>query len=129
MQIEIKETDIVEGLQTFVRLSTGQTFAVTAPGVIDTGEATAEIVHVAEEGPGPTQDFLRKVSIRAALGSTLPEQVNPAVGLAHDHSMSRVLEDLMGVLVAKGVIALTDLPQASQDKIAARAALRAQLSA
>ena len=39
----------------------------------------------------------------------------------------RIAEDVLDVLVSKGVITLTDLPQASQDKIAARKALRAEL--
>jgi hypothetical protein len=42
-------------------------------------------------------------------------------------NMPRLAEDVLDVLVAKGVIALTDLPQVSQDKIAERKSLRARL--
>ena len=38
---------------------------------------------------------------------------------------TRVSDDLLEALVAKGVLALTDLPQAAQDKYAQRQALRA----
>lgn len=48
-----------------------------------------------------------------------------AVALAHmDAGMIRVCEDLVAVLVQKGVIALADLPAAAQAKIVARKALR-----
>jgi hypothetical protein len=43
------------------------------------------------------------------------------------HDMPRILEVLIDLLVAKGAIALADLPQAAQDKIAVRKALRAML--
>ena len=114
MQIEIKETDFISGQQTFVRLSTGQTFSVTAPGVIDTGEATAEIVHAAEDGPGPTQDFLQALTTKANLEIA-------------DKGLIRVLEDVVAALVAKGTIAMTDLPKVTRDKFAAREVLRAEL--
>ena len=42
--------------------------------------------------------------------------------------MVRVLEDLISTLVDKGVINLTDLPKAAQDKIATRGTMRSKLS-
>lgn len=44
-----------------------------------------------------------------------------------DAEMARVVEDLVDVLVAKGVIALADLPQPAQDRINQRKNLRGQL--
>lgn len=37
-----------------------------------------------------------------------------------DQEMIRVLEDLIGVLIAKGVIRITDLPPAAQSKLFSR---------
>jgi len=45
-----------------------------------------------------------------------------------DMGYIRVIEDLIDTLVAKGVIALTDLPSTSRIKDAQRKALRAQLA-
>lgn len=47
--------------------------------------------------------------------------------LVYDLSMSRVLEDLISVLIAKGTITIDDLPADARDKIAAREALRETL--
>ncbi len=44
-----------------------------------------------------------------------------------DLEMVRVLEDLIGVLIDRGVVCITDLPEAAQRKLQARAQTRAQL--
>ncbi len=44
-----------------------------------------------------------------------------------DAGMARFAEDLFDTLVAKGVLAMADLPQAAQDKIAARKQIREEL--
>lgn len=44
-----------------------------------------------------------------------------------DLEMVRVLEDLIGVLIDRGVIRFTDLPEAAQRKLQNRAQTRAQL--
>lgn len=44
-----------------------------------------------------------------------------------DQDMARVLEDLIGVLISRGVIRFTDLPEAAQRKLHARAQTRAKL--
>lgn len=46
---------------------------------------------------------------------------------ASDIAIARTTEDLIDVLVAKGVIALTDLPKSSQDRLAKRQADRGKL--
>lgn len=45
-----------------------------------------------------------------------------------DLEMVRVLEDLIEVLMSKGVISITDLPHAAQTKLMNRAQARRQLS-
>ncbi|MBD9424735.1 tryptophan synthase subunit beta [Pseudomonas sp. PDM15] len=44
-----------------------------------------------------------------------------------DLELVRVLEDVVGVLVAKGVIRYTDLPEAARRKLDRRAVTRAQI--
>jgi len=46
---------------------------------------------------------------------------------ASDPELARVTEDLIGVLVKKGVILFTDLPDAVQNKLLDREALRSKL--
>jgi len=46
---------------------------------------------------------------------------------ASDAKMSRVIEDVVDLLVARGVFARADLPQSAQDKLATRSALRVKL--
>jgi len=44
-----------------------------------------------------------------------------------DIPLTRVLEDLVATLIAKGTITMEDLPQAAQDKLSARTAARGDL--
>lgn len=48
--------------------------------------------------------------------------------VASDAPMIRTIEDILTALVLKGLILKTDIPQAVLDKIAAREALRSQLT-
>jgi hypothetical protein len=45
-----------------------------------------------------------------------------------DASIARVLEDLIDVLINRGVIQFTDLPEAAQNKLMTRRQTRAKLS-
>ena len=45
-----------------------------------------------------------------------------------DAAIARVLEDLIDVLINKGVIQFTDLPEAAQNKLMTRRQTRAKLS-
>lgn len=45
-----------------------------------------------------------------------------------DLAIARVLEDLVDVLITRGVIQFTDLPQAAQEKLMTRRQTRAMLS-
>jgi hypothetical protein len=44
-----------------------------------------------------------------------------------DTAIARVLEDLIDVLITRGVIQFTDLPQAAQNKLLSRRQTRARL--
>jgi len=44
-----------------------------------------------------------------------------------DTAIARVLEDLIDVLITRGVIQFTDLPDAAQDKLLSRRQTRARL--
>jgi hypothetical protein len=65
--------------------------------------------------------------------SDLPQEPAPALDAAEqllsqsDTSIARVLEDLVDVLIGRGVIQFTDLPQAAQDKLMSRQETRAKL--
>ncbi|MCQ2048487.1 Tryptophan synthase subunit beta like protein [Stutzerimonas stutzeri] len=55
------------------------------------------------------------------------EQAQLAGLQASDQDMARVVEDLVDVLIARGVIRFTDLPEVAQRKLHARAQTRARL--
>lgn len=65
--------------------------------------------------------------------SDLPKEHAPALDAAEqllsqsDTAIARVLEDLVDVLISRGVIQFTDLPQAAQDKLMSRQETRAKL--
>ena len=89
-----------------VSASTGTTEVVTA-----TAEQLAEIA--ATQISADEQELLR---LKAELAVT-------------DAYMARMCEDLIGILVDKGTIALTDFSQAAQDKLTERTQLRADIAA
>lgn len=64
---------------------------------------------------------------RSWLATHENEQAQLASLQESDLEMVRVLEDLIGVLIARGVIRFTDLPEAAQRKLRARAQTRARL--
>lgn len=69
------------------------------------------------QDPG-LQDFLSEAGGHAVQGALVDS----------DLGMARVLEDLIGVLVDKRIIALTDLPEAAQNKLSHRYSLRSRLA-
>lgn len=54
------------------------------------------------------------------LRATFDQHQRRQVLKATDHDMPRIAEDLVDVLVQRGLIALTDLPAAAREKLAAR---------
>ncbi len=59
--------------------------------------------------------------------NALPEPSPEQLLAQTDVGMIRLIEDLTNLLVSKGVITTTELPTAAQEKLAERAALRAQI--
>ncbi len=76
-----------------------------------------------------TQDMVEMTAeeITAHLNPPQPELTAAQQLEASDADMIRMIEDLTNTLIAKNVIKETDLPQAAQDKLNNRKALRAQL--
>lgn len=58
--------------------------------------------------------------------NAVPSQTNPLSQT--DADLARVLEDLIDVLITRGVIQFTDLPEAAQVKLLERRETRASLS-
>ncbi|MGE5478769.1 MAG: hypothetical protein ACM3Q1_19115 [Bacteroidales bacterium] len=86
-------------------------------------------------GEVPLDDEGEEVSIAdpgllALLARTgaIEAAVDDDVFAASDMAFIRVLEDLIEVLIRRGVIALSDLPEAAQDKLMQRRALRGWLA-
>lgn len=77
---------------------------------------------------GVTPDASMTETAPAAPVKTEAELAREALARSDSMDMARVAEDLIDTLAAKGVIALTDLPQAAQDKLAARKAERAKIT-
>jgi hypothetical protein len=75
--------------------------------------ATEQIGERIEDGDPEVIHFLR--------GDSLDQQ---AALRASDLEVIRVLEDLVEVLIARGVIHFTDLPDAAQNKLLGRKSLR-----
>lgn len=57
-----------------------------------------------------------------------PKELAMAELAATDKDLARIVEDLIGLLISKGVIAASDLPQSVRDKINNRKELRSKLN-
>ncbi|MBS0850022.1 tryptophan synthase subunit beta [Citrobacter sp. JGM124] len=77
-------------------------------------EATEQITEATPE----ITEWLKASVLRASTLQLLQET---------DSDMVRVLEDLIGVLINRGIISITDLPQAAQSKLLNRAEARRAL--
>ena len=89
--------------------------------------ATGMPVHITQIGQTPDATMTTDQT-KAGIKSPT-DQAKSALALSDVSDMGRVSEDLIDTLVTKGVIALTDLPQAAQTKLAARKAQRATITA
>jgi hypothetical protein len=85
-----------------------------------------EIIAVSQDaGEGWTEEVAAN---DAALARFLAALTPEATGISStDQGFIRVLEDLIDLLIDKGFMALGDLPQDAQEKIALRRQLRRQL--
>lgn len=68
------------------------------------------------------------MKVRNILGDEVNKEVILQALAASDAELARVTEDLIIVLVKKGVILFTDLPEAVQGKLLDRESLRNQLT-
>ena len=68
------------------------------------------------------------MELRAFMSQGSPEAAARWQFIESDLALVRVLEDLIGVLVDKGVILFTDLPPPAQRKLMARSGLRKEFS-
>ena len=87
---------------------------------------TGAIIAVFRE---PVQDGLEELAVdstelRAFVEETLPELAGERRWIESDLSLARVLEDVIEVLIAKGVFMFTELPDAAQKKLRERHGLR-----
>jgi hypothetical protein len=88
--------------------------------------AAGEIVAVSQSaGDGWTEEVAGDDAALARFLATLKPEAS-GIG-STDQGFIRVLEDLIDLLIDKGLIALGDLPQDAQEKIALRRQLRRQL--
>lgn len=79
----------------------------------------------AEELPA---DDAEVVAFVERLGSSMADAEPVGTFLASDLAFIRVMEDVIEVLIRKGVLALSDLPGPAQDKLMGRRALRGWLA-
>ncbi len=86
-------------------------------------KVTADRSDQATEALSPDDPALRAFLGLKDAGAELRDGLS-----ASDLDLVRVLEDLVTVLIDKRVIALTDLPQAAQQKLADRFELRSRLA-
>ena len=95
-----------------------------ADGILVNAGTVVAVVH-GFSGPASTgQTFVACADVSAlSAGQAAPTSVQ--IGMpATDAGMSRVVEDLVTVLINKGVILRTDLPAAALTKINARRIIR-----
>jgi hypothetical protein len=92
---------------TFYSVATGATIQLALGEVPD-----ATMTETAPIPPAPTAADLAKQALAKSDGVEMP----------------RISEDLISTLIKKGVLAMTDLPQSAQSKLAARLAARATLT-
>ena len=66
--------------------------------------------------------------VAAFMGFDAQAQVQQDEWMQSDLALARVIEDVIDVLIEKGVISFTDLPEGAQMKLIKRQGLRSELS-
>jgi len=77
--------------------------------------------------PGYTQTSLFEPEIKAFLENTQNEELIKKVLTNLDLDMVRVIEDMVNLMVEKGLILFTDLPEPVQNKLMFKRSLRKSL--
>ena len=91
---------------------------------------SGEIIALWKEPPEGEHDFIpaSDPAVPAFLDTLVrPGDANGHFSLASDLQMVRVIEDLINLLITKGLIVLTDLPVAVQNKLLQQRARRERL--
>lgn len=93
-------------------------------------DGDGKIVAVLSSGAqdGAEEIDARDPDLAAFLYETLLELAIQQEWLQSDLSLSRVLEDLVDVLIEKGALMFTDLPVPAQEKLRARRGLRREFA-
>ena len=91
-----------------------------------TGEVAFDDLATAAELTSAFPGYAAAVAAQKDISDKAPLQAQLA---ALDMFLPRGTEDVIAALVAKGTIALTDLPAVQQSRLAQKQALRAQLAA
>jgi hypothetical protein len=88
-------------------------------------DAAGVVVAVSvDRGPGFSEELdAGSPELAAVLGAGAPASIDQT-----DQDFVRVLEDVVQLLVDKGVILFTDLPESAQEKIMRRQRLRSELT-
>jgi hypothetical protein len=106
------------------RQANGEILAVYAQAAqVDQGAQIARVTddgleEVATDDPGLKEFLAQQAGLAAPGEGTMNDLMDSDAG------MVRVLEDLINLLIDKGSIAVTDLPEAAQQKLLARGSLR-----
>lgn len=92
----------------------------------EAGKIIAVLASAGQEGAEEVD--AREPELAAFLYETLLELAIQQEWLKSDLSLSRVLEDLVDVLIEKGALMFTDLPVPAQEKLRARRGLRREFA-
>ena len=97
------------------------------PFVVRDAAGTIAEVHKANSSRAQEEVAPESAELRRFLADANGAQVRDALDES-DLGLIRVLEDLITLLIDKRIIALTDLPEAAQRKLAYRYSLRSELA-
>ena len=86
------------------------------------------IAVLSEAAPGAEQINADAAELRAFLQNESPETRAQQELVQSDLSMVRVFEDLIDVMIEKGLILFTDFPEAAQQKLLTRRGMRKEFA-
>jgi hypothetical protein len=98
------------------------------PFVRRDAEGYIDAVFEAPEGEAQEELASEDPEVLEFLGLDLGEAAKADEWLKSDLALARVIEDLINIMIDKGLIAFTDLPTGAQEKLIQRSNLRSELS-